>query len=203
MDSGNTQRNISTSQKQVSDLRVIELFIVLFIIWVLIDLWVIFFRNLAVRTLGLNEKNTVHSFAFALAVTIILLGFIILAGDSFQETLVNIGAVPDEFNPAGIIGGEGTDVDVDGNQVDQVNPEQINQANQVIQATQRNKQVERGEIVHLNTATLDDLRKNNAVSPTEEILSFVKGEDIWNNLSSPEFMIKDSKKRRKKRHKIN
>lgn len=80
--------------KQVGDLYLVELFIVLLVIWILVDLWVIFFRDLARRTFGFDERNTLHAFAFAFAVTAILVGFVILVGLSFQESLVGIGALP-------------------------------------------------------------------------------------------------------------
>lgn len=80
--------------KQVGDLYLVELFIVLLVIWILVDLWVIFFRDLARRTFGFDERNTLHAFAFAFAVTAILVGFVILVGLSFQESLIGIGALP-------------------------------------------------------------------------------------------------------------
>jgi hypothetical protein len=92
--SGVSNNYTSTS---VGDLKIIELFIVVLILWVLVDLWVIFFRNFSRYTLGLNEKSTLHSFVFAFGVSVILLAFLILAGDTFQETLVNTGIVKEEL----------------------------------------------------------------------------------------------------------
>ncbi len=112
MDNDNAQRRVQYSDKSVGDLKVIELIIVLFIIWVLVDLWVIFFRDLSRRTFGLDERNPVHAFAFAFVVTAILIAFILLAGDSVQEALINIGAIPEEFDPAGFAGGGNASVDV-------------------------------------------------------------------------------------------
>jgi len=75
----NPSQQVQYSDKKAGDLRVVGLFIILLIIWVLVDLWVIFFRNLARRTFGFDERNTVHSFAYAFAWTVVLIGFVILA----------------------------------------------------------------------------------------------------------------------------
>lgn len=82
------------ASQKVGDLKVVELFVILLIIWVLVDIWVVFFKNLYVSTLRLDPNSTLHSFAFAFAVTTILLAFIILAGSTLQEALVNTGVVP-------------------------------------------------------------------------------------------------------------
>lgn len=125
--------NTQLTNKTVGDLRMIEVIIILFIIWVLVDLWVIFFRNLARQTFGLDERNPVHSFAYALAVTIIVLAFIILAGEALQQTLVSIGLIPEEFNP-GIfgqdqVGSNQTNASV---QINNPNPNNNNDADEIL-----------------------------------------------------------------------
>jgi len=84
--------------KRVGDLRVIELFFYFIIIWVLVGLWSIFFKNLSMRTLGLDQKNPIHTFGFAFAATAILLAFVILAADTAEQSLVNSGVIKDKLN---------------------------------------------------------------------------------------------------------
>lgn len=90
------------SNKNVGGLKVIELFVIILVLWVLVDLWVIFFRNFAKYTLQLNENSTLHSFVFAFAVSVILIAFVILAGDSLQETLINSSIIKEELRPVSL-----------------------------------------------------------------------------------------------------
>lgn len=100
--SGVNSNYVNTS---VGDLKIIELFVIVLILWVLVELWVIFFRNFSRYTLGLDEKSTLHSFVFVFAVSVILLAFVILAGDSLQETLINTGIVKEELRGSSLAQG--------------------------------------------------------------------------------------------------
>jgi hypothetical protein len=90
------------SNKSVNDLRTVELFILLLLIWICVDLWVIYFRNLSKNTFGLDENNTIHTFVYAFAITAIVLAFIILAGSTVSEILLETGATPLALTPESI-----------------------------------------------------------------------------------------------------
>jgi hypothetical protein len=100
--------DISNSfSKNVTDIRVVELFFLLIFIWILVDLWVRFVWNLCIRTLGLNEKNTLHTFIIALSMSVIIVGFIIFAGVTTQEAAINTGIFDKSFGADKVIAGGG------------------------------------------------------------------------------------------------
>jgi len=199
MDSANgnpflSQGQIPLPNKQVGDLHVIEVFIVLLVIWVLVDLWVIFFRNLARKTFGLDERNTLHMFAYALAVTGILIGFIILAGQVFQESLINIGAIPTQLDPKKIVGGNAVDVELDQG----LNPTSFGLSNSILQEIPEN--------TNTNTMIQDPPRPNilddmdtQQDDEINDVLNFIDSRN--NHWTGTKDIIgnNDKKKKKKKR----
>jgi len=197
MDSTNGNQNssqIPLPNKQVGDLHVIEVFIVLLVIWVLVDLWVIFFRNLARKTFGLDERNTLHMFAYALAVTGILVGFVILAGQVFQESLINIGAIPTQLDPKGIVGGNAVEVELDQG----LNPTSFGLNNNILQELPANNNI---------NSTSNNITRPVVLSDTDadqedeinDVLNFIDSKNNhWTGTKDIGRNV-DKKKKRKKR----
>lgn len=189
MDSANVNQissQIPLPNKQVGDLHVVEVFIVLLVIWVLVDLWVIFFRNLARKTFGLDERNTLHMFAYALAVTGILVGFVILAGQIFQESLVNIGAIPTQLDPKGIVGGSAVNVELDQG----LNPTSFGLNNSILQEIPTNNIA---KPAMLNDSNIDQEEEIN------DVLNFIDSKNNhWTGTKDID-INNDKKKKRKKR----
>ena len=189
MDSANVNQissQIPLPNKQVGDLHVVEVFIVLLVIWVLVDLWVIFFRNLARKTFGLDERNTLHMFAYALAVTGILVGFVILAGQIFQESLVNIGAIPTQLDPKGIVGGSAVNVELDQG----LNPTSFGLNKSILQEIPTNNIA---KPAMLNDSNIDQEEEIN------DVLNFIDSKNNhWTGTKDID-INNDKKKKRKKR----
>lgn len=74
----------------------IILLVLILIAWILVALWTKFLDNFCYRTLGLDEKSSVHTFIVALVVTLILVAFIftvgrdeMLFGDNLNKPNIN------------------------------------------------------------------------------------------------------------------
>ena len=125
-------------------------------------------------------------FAYALAVTGILVGFVILAGQIFQESLVNIGAIPTQLDPKGIVGGSAVNVELDQG----LNPTSFGLNNSILQEIPTNNIA---KPAMLNDSNIDQEEEIN------DVLNFIDSKNNhWTGTKDID-INNDKKKKRKKR----
>lgn len=82
--------------KIVSDITFVEVMIAIVIAWIITSVWLRVIDNLSYNTLGLSDKNTLHTFIVALVITVIFIAFTFCVRTSVTDMVIG-----DTFSTAG------------------------------------------------------------------------------------------------------